>query len=367
MRTSESARASDVGAASGNRREHVTADSSSGAQNGRVPIIDNAVYVQGRRIEDPGSLEQTLEHMRAADGIAWIGLLRPTAEELQQVADELYLHPLAVEDALKGHQRAKLERFGDTLFVVLRPARYLDEQESVEFGELHVFVGPDFVVTVRHAEGPDLAAVRARLEADPDLLAMGPEAVLYAILDRVVDDYSPVIAGLQNDIDEIDDALFQGGDSGLTRRIYELAREVVSFQRATTPLVPMLQGLLEGAEKYDVGLELRRSLRDVLDHVIRANEKVTTFRTGLHSALTVNATLVTERHTETALVQNDSVKKISGWAAILFGPTLIGTIYGMNFVHMPELNWVWGYPAALMLMAATSVTLYLVFRSKHWL
>jgi magnesium transporter len=332
-----------------------------------VPIIDNAVYVDGRRIDDPSSLEQTFEHMRAADGMAWIGLLRPTAEELQEVAAELSLHPLAVEDALEGHQRAKLERYGDTLFVVLRPARYVDERETVEFGELHVFVGADFVVTVRHAEGPDLAAVRARMQGAPDLLRLGPEAVLYAILDQVVDDYAPVIRGLQADIDEIDDALFQGGDTGLARRIYELAREVVSFQRATTPLAAMIEALRDGADQHAVDVELRRSLRDVLDHVLRVNERAASFRAVLHNALTVNATLVTERHTETALAQNESVKKISGWAAILFAPSLVGTVYGMNFEHMPELDWTFGYPMALGLMAATSVGLYLVFRGKRWL
>ena len=332
-----------------------------------MPIIDNAVYVDGRRIDDPVSLDETFEHMRAHDGMAWIGMLRPTADELQRVADELSLHPLAVEDALDGHQRAKLERYGDTLFVVLRPARYVDASETVDLGELHVFVSPDFVVTVRHAEGPDLAKVRARMEREPELLAKGPEAVLYAILDEVVDGYDPVTRGLQDDIDEIDDALFQGSETGLARRIYELAREVVAVQRATVPLVEMLQGLREGAEQHDVDLELRRSLRDVLDHVIRTTEKMTAFRVGLQNALTVNATLVTERHTETALAQNESVQKISGWAAILFGPTLVAGVYGMNFRNMPELEWQYGYPFAIGLMVATSGILYAVFRRKRWL
>jgi len=331
-----------------------------------VPIIDNAVYVDGRRIDDPSSLEQTFEHMRAASGMAWIGLLRPTAEELQEVAAELSLHPLAVEDALEGHQRAKLERYGDSLFVVLRPARYLDAHEAVEFGELHVFVGADFVVTVRHAEGPDLAAVRARMEASPELLRLGPAAVLYAILDQVVDDYLPVVAGLQDDIDEIDDVLFQGGEPGLARRIYELAREVVAFQRATTPLEAMVESLRSTAEERG-DVELRRALRDVVDHVIRVQEKVVSFRSVLHNALTVNATLVTERHTETALAQNESVKKISGWAAILFAPSLVAGVYGMNFDRMPELHWTFGYPFAIGLMVATSVALYAVFRLKRWL
>lgn len=332
-----------------------------------MPIIDNAVYVDGKRSATTEDLEQTFEHMRAVGGMAWIGLVDPSEDELHRVAAEFDLHPLAVEDALHGHQRAKLERYGDTLFVVLHPARYLDEEEQVVFGELHVFVGPDFVVTVRRADGPSLSVVRTRLEQAPELLRMGPEAVLYAIFDQIVDEYEPVVAGLRNDIDEIDDALFQGEDSGLSRRIYELAREVVRFQRATTALPTMLQALLDGADRHDVDTELQRSLADVLDHVIRVDERIATFRTVLQNALTVNATLVAERQTTTALAQNEQVKKISGWAAIFFGPTLIGTIYGMNFTVMPELHWAWGYPAALVLMVVTSVALYGIFKRKRWL
>ena len=333
-----------------------------------MPIVDNGVYVAGHRIENPESLQQTFEYTRAQGGMAWIGLFRPTPEEIAQVADEFALHPLAVEDALSGHQRAKLERYGDILFVVLRPARYIDETETVEFGELHVFVGPDFVVTIRHAESPDLARVRRRLEGQPELLAFGPEAVLYAILDEVVDEYVPVTAGVENDIDEIEDALFSGGgEAPLSKRIYDLAREVMSLQRAVAPLSEMLDALLRGADKYGVDPELLPALRDVHDHALRTIDKITAFRAILDNALTVHATLVTQRQTDTALAQNEQVKKISGWAAILFGPTLVGTIYGMNFTYMPELDWPLGYPMALVLMAATSLTLYIVFRRRHWL
>lgn len=332
-----------------------------------MPIVDNAVYVAGRRIENPSSLEETFEYMRSRGGMAWIGLFRPTTEEIQQVADEFSLHPLAVDDALAGHQRSKLERYGDNLFAVLRPARYIDETETVEFGELHVFVGPDFVVTIRHAESPNLARVRHRLEDQPDLLALGPEAVLYAILDEVVDEYQPVATGVENDIDEIEDLLFGGGGASLSQRIYELSREVITFQRATQPLADMLENLQRGAEKYKVDLELQRSLRDVHDHTLRITDRIGSFRSILENALTVNATLVSERQTDTALIQSEQVKKISGWAAILFGPTLVGTVYGMNFTYMPELHWAIGYPMALALMAATSVTLYVVFRKKRWL
>lgn len=336
-------------------------------------LIDNAVYVDGLRTGAPGSLTDTYETMRENAGMAWIGLYRPSPEEVHSIAEEFSLHPLAVEDALSGHQRAKLERYGETLFVVLRPARYLDATEVVEFGELHIFVGKDFVVTIRHAESPSLATVRRRLEATPELLAMGPEAVLYAILDEVVDEYGPVIAGLENDIDEIEDQIF-AGDEAVSRRIYELSREVINFQRATRPLVDMVEALRRGSDKYEVDIELQRSLRDVLDHTLRIVERADSFRAILENALSLNATLVAQRQndevrrmTELSLVQNDEVKKISAWAAILFAPTLVGSVYGMNFDVMPELHWTWGYPFAMLLMLGVGVGLYTAFKWKKWL
>jgi magnesium transporter len=324
-----------------------------------VTLIDNGVYVGGQRTDSPASLDETFELMRERGGMAWIGLYRPGVEDVLSVQREFGLHELAVEDALTGHQRAKLERYGDTLFVVLRPARYLDDVEVVEFGELHVFVGPDFVVTVRHAESPNLAQARKRMEDSPELLALGPQSVLYAILDQVVDEYAPVVAGLENDIDEIEDELFRG-DPEVSRRIYQLHREVMAFQRSTQPLDGMLAGLELGAEKYQVPLELQRRLRDVHDHVLRVADRANGFRALLQNALTVNATLVAQR-------QNEDMKRISSWAAILFAPTLVGAIYGMNFRIMPELRWDWGYPLALAMMAAISVGLYLAFKRNNWL
>jgi magnesium transporter len=338
-----------------------------------MTLVDNAVYVGGRRTANPTSLDETYELLRERKGMAWIGLYRPDVDELRSVAQEFELHRLAVDDAIAAHQRPKLERYGNTLFAVLRPARYLDDVEKVEFGELHVFVGPEFVVTVRYAESPDLAQVRSRLEQTPELLCLGPEAVFYAILDQVVDEYGPVVAGLENDIDEIEDQLFDG-DPAVSRRIYDLSREVIEFQRATHPLVDMLQALQQGFDKYHVEVELQRDLRDVLDHTLRVVERADSFRVLLQNALTVQTTLLGQRQneemrhlTEASLTQNEEVKKISAWAAILFAPTLVGTIYGMNFDHMPELHWLLGYPLALLLMLVTSVTLYLVFKRRRWL
>ncbi|MGM7699097.1 magnesium/cobalt transporter CorA [Microbacterium sp. A84] len=338
-----------------------------------MAIIDNGIYVDGIRTENSTSLNETFELMRERGGMAWIGLYRPEEQEVREVADELGLHDLLVEDALSGHQRPKLERYGDVLFLVLRPARYLDAEEEVEFGEVHIVVGPDFVVTIRHAESPDLARVRTRLEHDSALLARGPEAVLYAIVDEVVDKYAPVLAGLENDIDEIESQLFVE-DADATERIYKLAREVIDFQRATQPLAGMIEALLHGSEKYEVDVELQRYLRDVLDHALRISDRAATFRTVLDNALTVESTIVARRQneemrrmTELSIRQNEEVKKISGWAAILFAPTLVGTIYGMNFEVMPELHWTFGYPLAIGAMLAMGFGLYVVFRKKGWL
>jgi magnesium transporter len=349
-------------------------------------IVDSAIYVDGRRAVEPASLQEFYEACRQQHGLAWIGLYEPTKEELSSVAQEFGLHPLAVEDVIKAHQRPKLERYAETLFVVLRPARYIDETETVEFGEIHAFVGSDFVVTVRHGKASTLDRVRRRLESMPELLRRGPEAILYAIMDQVVDDYAPVVAGLENDIDEIETEVFSG-NAGVSRRIYELSREVIEFQRATAPLAEMLSHLIkDGAKQVDQ--EVRRYLRDVQDHAIRTIEQAASFRELLNNILNVNLTLVglqqneevkvlteaameqneeVKALTEASIEQNDQMKKISAWAAILFAPTLVGAIYGMNFDYMPELHWSFGYPYALILMLTISVSLYVVFKRRGWL
>ncbi|MFD7281806.1 magnesium and cobalt transport protein CorA [Streptomyces sp. NPDC059862] len=355
-----------------------TPDPASGASEAlptEIPsVVQAVVYQDGVRVSSPAGLAETYRELREQpSGMAWIGLARPTEGELLSLAEEFDLHPLAVEDAMEAHQRPKLERYGDTLFVVLRAARYLDAPEEVEFGELHVFVGPDFVITVRHGAAPDLSAVRHRMEETPELLKLGPEAVLYAILDAVVDGYVPVVTGVQNDIDEIETEVF-GGDPAVSRRIYELSREMVEFQRATRPLVGMLHGLMAGFAKYGTDEELQRYLRDVADHVTHTSERVDGFRQALTDILTVNATLVTQQQNaemralaEAGFEQNEEIKKISAWAAILFAPTLVGTIYGMNFERMPELGWSFGYPFAIGLMGMVCVSLYVIFKRRGWL
>ncbi|REE73331.1 magnesium transporter [Rhodococcus wratislaviensis] len=336
-------------------------------------VVNSAVYRDGRKTATPATLSEALASLPDASSMAWIGMYRPNDTQLYAAAKQFDLHELAVEDAIVAHQRPKLERYGKTLFVVLRAARYCDETERVEFGELHVFCGPTFVLTVRHSESPDLSAVRRRMESNPDLLRLGPEAVLYAILDAVVDGYAPVVAGLQNDIDEIETEVFSGAP-GVSRRIYELTREVIEFQRATRPLLGMLRGLSAGFEKYNTDEELQRYLRDVTDHATVVVERADNFRQLLGNILTVNATLVSQEQneemrnlTQASYAQNEEIKKVSAWAAILFAPTLIGTVYGMNFDHMPELHWVGGYPFALSLMMLTCAGLYTIFKRRGWL
>jgi magnesium transporter len=344
------------------------------APDDRDSLVAAGIYSGGRKVSSPATLPEAFETLRnTPDGFAWIGLYRPDENEIGAIADEFRLHALAVEDAVLAHQRPKMERYDDVLFMVLRAADYVDEDERLEFGELHLFVGPNFIVTLRHAEAPQLTGVRSRMEDNPQLLSLGPHAVLYAIIDAVVDEYSPVVQGLSNDIDEIEEQVFEG-DTTVSRRIYELSREVIAFERAEQPLLDVVRRLELGSEKYGVAPELQRGLRDVSDHLQHIDEKVTAFRQLLRDILTVNGTLVAQRQndeiarmTETSLQQGEVVKRISAWAAILFGPTIITGIYGMNFDHMPELHWDFGYPFALALLLASGVGLFALFRRNKWL
>jgi len=326
-------------------------------------IVDCAIYVDGRR-SAPCSLEEIHEVTRARGGFAWVCLHDPMQEEFDSVVGEFGLRELALRDAVKVHQRPKVERYGDLIFVVLKSARYVEEKEEVEFGEIHAFVGKDFIVTVRHGEASELKEVRRQVEGKPDLLRRGPHAVLYTILDRVVDDYGPVADGLENDIDEIEVEVFNIDPSGpprdfrlISRRIYELSREVIRFHQATQPLAGALERL---TERDDIDTEVRRYLSDVQDHVLRVTEQVAGFRELLTNILSVNLTLV-------SVNQNDQMKRISAWAAVVIVPTLIAGIYGMNFDYMPELHWRYGYYMALSLMALIALVLYGMFKRSGWL
>jgi magnesium transporter len=324
-----------------------------------MTIVDIAVYKDGQR-EDEVSLNDAFEACRLPETLVWIGLHEPTDDEFDSVRREFGLHELAVEDAMKGHQRPKLEVYDDDqLFVVLKTARYF-EPDTLEFGEILMFVGDHFIVSVRHGEATPLHEVRTALEKRPELLKCGSAAVLHAIIDKVVDDYSPVLSNLDIDITELEAHAF--GDEatlGLTERIYRLKRQVINLHRATAPLTEPLGRLTDGRYAYS-SEELRPYFRDVYDHLLRTVQTADQFRELLTSILEANLTQVSVR-------QNEEMRKISAWAAILAVPTLIAGIYGMNFQNMPELNWQYGYPLAVAVMVAISVSLYSYFRHIDWL
>ena len=329
-----------------------------------MPVIaDSAIYVAGKRTESSG-LEGMRQVCAERDGFAWVGLVEPDDRELASVDREFGLPDVAVRDAVKAHHRPRLDRYGETVFVVLKTARYLDEQERVEFGEIHAFLGRDFVITVRHGEASSLEGVRKELEDQPGFLVRGTGAVLWAVVDKVVDDYEPVISGLENDVDEIEEEVF-GGNADVSRRIYELSREVLEFRRAAQPLARVLERL--SGEFYNVDREVLRRMRGVHDRALRISEQIDGFRELLSNILSVNLTIVSVAQNATMQRQSVQVQKISAWAAILAVPTLISGIYGMNFAFMPELNWLLGYPYALVLMISISGLLYLGFKRAGWL
>ena len=326
-------------------------------------IIDCAVYSKGVRKEGQLRVESAIEAARDdPDAFVWIGLFEPTPSEFFTVRREFGLHDLAVEDAVKAHQRPKVEVYGDDLFVVLKTARYVDVFETVEFAEIQLFVGRNYIVTVRHGQGSALAEMRKNLESDPDHLALGPMSVLHAVVDRVVDDYEPVISGLDNDIREIEVDVFaqeRAVRADPTRRIFKLKREVLDFHRHTKPLVEAL-GRLQTSVRPACPVPLREYFRDVQDHLFRVVAEIENFRDLLSDALHANLAQVSVR-------QNDDMRKISAYVAIGAVPTVVGAIYGMNFEYMPELEWKIGYPLALALCAVICLVLYRSFKKAGWL
>ncbi|HEY8640497.1 MAG TPA: magnesium/cobalt transporter CorA [Solirubrobacterales bacterium] len=324
-------------------------------------IIDCAHYKDGQRQhEGKLSLGQAAKCVTGEPGeFVWLGLFEPSAEELQQVAAQFHLHELAVEDAALAHQRPKLEDYDDSFFIVLKTARYDEAAEQVHFGEIHIFVAADYVIHVRHGEGSELTGARQRLEERPELLKQGTPSVVWAILDKVVDDYYPVAQGIEDDIEEAEAQVFDEGDQP-TERIYFLKREVIEFHRAVGPLLIPLEKLESGRVSRAINDELRRFFRDVADHARRIDDQVNSQRELLTSALEANLALVSVR-------QNDVIKEISSWAAIITVPTFIASVYGMNFEHIPELKWRFGYPLALVTMAIAVFFLYRFFKRVGWL
>ena len=327
-------------------------------------IVDWALYRDGMR-EPVADHHEAIELARANGGFVWIGLYEPDASELTGIAEEFSLHPLAVEDAVHAHQRPKLDIYGDSLFVVLKTVRYMphaavtETSEIVETGEIMVFLGDCFVVTVRHGEHGALKPVRDRLQNDPDMLSRGPSAVLYAIADHVVDTYLAVADSIETDIDQIEDHAFaewRGRDSGV---VYQVKRELLQLRRAVNPLAQPLR-LLVGSQLDVIDPKVRAYFRDVEDHLTRVQETVAGYDELLTSLLQANLA-------QLSIAQNEDMRKITAWAAIIAVPTAIAGIYGMNFTFMPELSWRLGYPLVLVVIAIVCVLLYRGFKRNGWL
>ncbi|WP_089313268.1 magnesium/cobalt transporter CorA [Actinomadura mexicana] len=322
-------------------------------------IVDKAIYAGGKRRDIEGDISDAFDLARE-DGecFLWIGLFEPDEDEFELVKDELNLHPLAAEDAVSAHQRPKMERYDDTLFVVLKTLAYIDETSDIEVGEIMVFLGRDFVVTVRHGAGNPLGPVRKRLENSPELLGHGATAVLYAVCDEVVDRYGVVAHEVEVDIIGLERAVFDPNARDVTADIYSLKREVLEFRSAEDPLVPVLQEIVKG-RVAECG-STREYFRDVLDHLLRVDGQVDSHNELLNSVLTAHLALLGKR-------QNEDMRKISAWAAIIAVPTAIAGIYGMNFDHMPELHWTFGYPLVIAVMAVVCVLLFRRLRKSGWL
>jgi magnesium transporter len=326
-------------------------------------IVDCAVYHQGSRVPHPidttdlgAALKAAIDH----EGFIWVGLHQPSEEEMSRVADAFGLHPLAVEDAVRAHQRPKLERYGeDTMFMVLKTLWYVDSQDAVETGEIAAFVGPHYMVTVRHGEGLELGAVRRDLEEHDEVLGHGPFAVLYSVCDRVVDGYEVVADELQTDVDEIEMSVFSEVRTSDSRRIYTLKREVAEFRRAVAPL---REPLLAFAQGRVVGLpkEAAAFFRDVSDHAIRVHDQIEALDSLLSTAHDAHLARITVQ-------QNDDMRRISAYVAMAAVPTLIAGIYGMNFENMPELTWRYGYFVLMAFMALVVLVLWRSFKRSGWL
>jgi magnesium transporter len=323
-------------------------------------IVDCAHYRDGKRQhEGPMRPEDAAAICRREPGFVWLGMVDPGPEELAHMQATFGLHELAVEDAQSFHLRPKVEQYEDEiLFVVLRTARYVDDREEVEFGEISIFISPRFVITVRQGAASDLHGARLRLEQRPALLEEGSGAVLWAIFDKVVDDYAPVVEGLERDIEEVEHTVFSGA-AAPTQRIYFLRREVSDFYRAIHPLVVPVEGLERGTIAL-VTPALRQYFRDIGDHLKLVNEEVAAQRDLLTTVLEANMAVISAE-------QSEEVRKISAWAAIITVPTFIASFYGMNFEHMAELRWAWAYPAVIALMVLSAVALFISFKRARWL
>lgn len=330
-------------------------------------VVNCVTYKEGARVPTDGDLVDTVEHLRKTrDGFVWLGLHEPSNHEFEGIADLFDLHPLAVEDAVEAHQRPKVERYGETLFAVFKTVCYVEHEELtatsevVNTGEIMVFVGQDFVITVRHGSHGSLGPLREELESDPRQLTKGPAAVLHAIADHVVDDYLRVTDSVQTDIDLVEMAVFaENGARVDAGRIYQLKRELLELKRAVVPLSRPLEELSTRPIQA-VAPEIQAYFRDVSDHLLRAKEQIAAFDELLNSILQAHLAQVT-------VAQNEDMRKITAWAAVIAVPTMVCGVYGMNFDHMPELHWTFGYPLVMGVIAVACGVLYRGFRRNGWL
>jgi magnesium transporter len=325
-------------------------------------IVDNALYRDGARVPvdcRKDDLTAVRDKAKGEGDFVWVGLHQPAAEELNRVAEVFALHPLAVEDALKAHQRPKLERYDEGLFLVLKTLWYVDEEDAVETGEINLFVGRNFIVSVRHGEGAELHSARLDLEQQTAVLGHGPSAVVYAICDRVVDEYEAVANSVMEDVDEVETSVFDTNRTQDSQRIYVLKRELAEMRRAVNPLREPMKRFAAGSVPY-VTQEAAPFFRDVTDHLLRVSESVESLDALLSTAFDAQLAQI-------SVQQNADMRKISAWAAIAAASTLVAGVYGMNFVYMPELHWHYGYFYALGLMLLSSVVLYRSFKKSGWL
>uniref|UniRef100_A0AAU2A8P6 Magnesium and cobalt transport protein CorA n=1 Tax=Streptomyces sp. NBC_00093 TaxID=2975649 RepID=A0AAU2A8P6_9ACTN len=330
-------------------------------------VVNCVAYEDGVRIPAGRDLVDAVRRVRKSDeGFVWLGLHEPTDQEFAGIAQLFDLHPLAVEDAVDAHQRPKLERYGETLFAVFKTVCYVEHteltatSEVVNTGEIMVFVGQDFVITVRHGRHGSLGPLREGLEADPQQLAKGPAAVLHAIADHVVDDYLQVTDAVQADIDQVETDVFAtNGARADPGRIYQLKRELLELKRAVAPLNRPLQELATRPIRV-IDPEIQAYFRDVSDHQQRATEQIAAFDELLNSILQAHLAQVT-------VAQNEDMRRITAWAAMIAVPTMVCGVYGMNFDHMPELRWQFGYPLVIGLISVVCLVLYRSFRRNGWL
>lgn len=333
-----------------------------------MSVVDGAMFVGGKRAAEIDDVNKAASKAKVGKSFVWLHLHEPGEDDLHRVRDAFGIHALAIDDALARNQRSKVVRYGDGLACIARAAHYDEEAKQVSFGDIHIFHTPTALITLTYDDAADVDALGERLDEDPDLVRLGPDAVLYLVLDEVVNTYGPVSQALEDDIADVEDDVFaEDARATIAQRVNELHRHVISVERAARPLGEVLDQIRTRAREHELDTDLRHLYRTVHEHVLRVVERAETSRSILDNALNTHLAVVTQRQTDISIKQNDQTKKISAWAAVLYAPSLVGSVYGMNFRHIPELHWIAGYPAALGLMAGLGVGLWAVFRKAKWL